>query len=780
MLKSWFSAICCLALGVAALNSASVVLADEWDAQTDVIIDSMSSDDLVGQMVQVAFSRFFNADKSFDEDKFRAYAKLKIGSYLSGPWQSGSYDGKYGFTAQEWREVLTKAQQIVMEENGGHPFIFGIDSVHGAVFTSGAVMFGQQINGAATFNPDLVYEMGRIAGRDTQASGTPWIFGPILEISQNPLWPRTYETFGEDPYLVSVMAKNVISGMQSNNQTAACMKHWVAYSRTPTGHDKDGVTITDFDLLNYFVPPFKAAIEAGALSAMENYISVNGIPTIANTKLMTTLLREDLAYDSMVVSDFAEIQHLNTFHRFARTTDEAVQMSLKRTSLDMTMASSDYGFINTTKALIESDPSFLNRVKQSARRVVKLKLQLGLYENPVPGADTVDLVGNDDDITAALNMARESIVLLQNNDSVLPIPETSSVFVTGHSAHNVGYQCGGWTLSQQGYSGNDMFPNGITVKQGLQSIAGNESVTFFNGLNVTGNYTADDLATAKELASKAEYTIAVIGESAYTEKTYGDINDLALPAGQIEYVNELASTGTKVIVVLFEGRPRLLGDLPSNVHAVINAMLPCELGGQAVAEIIYGQVNPSGRMPITYPKDAGNILMPYNHRVSTQCASGDYCEMQWDFGTGLSYTEFTYSDLTLSRTNVTASSESIDVSVVVTNSGSRAGKETVMLFLTQPFRTISVPEVKMLKKFTKVDLAAGESTAVSFTLTADDWSVYNPQIGSGFKKVAEDADYVIAIKPETDCDVYNETAIANPLCATFTLQTGDYPYGSFE
>ncbi|RLN55789.1 hypothetical protein BBJ29_005942 [Phytophthora kernoviae] len=754
MLKSWFSAVCCLAMGLAARNT----VADQWDAQTDVIIESI---------------------KTFDEDAFREYAKLKIGSYLSGPWQSSSYEGKYGWTAQEWRDVLSRAQEIVMEENDGHPFVFGIDSTHGAGFTTGAVMFGQQINAAATFNPELVYEMGRITGRDTQASGTPWIFGPVLEISQNPLWPRTWETFGEDPYLVSVMADSLIRGMQVNNQTSACMKHWIAYSKTITGHDKDGVTVSDYDLLNYFFPSFKAAADAGAMSIMENYISVNGIPTIANAKLMKTLLRGDLGFDGMVVSDFAEIQHLNTFHRFARTNEEASQLSIKRTSLDMTMASSDYGFINATKALIANSPEYLNRVKESARRVIKFKLKLGLYENPVPGADLVDLVGNDEDITAALDGARESIVLLQNNDSVLPIAESASIFLTGPSADDVGLQCGGWTLSQQGYSGNDMFPNGISVKAGFQAIA-NESVNYFNGLNITGNYTADDLAKAKELASQAEYTIAVIGETHYTEKTNGDIDDLDLPAGQIEYVNELASTGTKVIVVLVEGRPRLLGNLPSNVHAVINAMLPCEVGGQAIAEIIYGRVNPSGRMPITYPKDAGNVMMPYNHLVSTQCASGDYCEMQWEFGAGLSYTEFEYSDLTLSRTNVTNSAETIDVSVVVTNSGKVAGKETVMLFLTQPFRTISVPEVKQLKKFSKISLEAGASQTVTFTLAADDWSVYYPQIGNGLKKVAEDADYVIAIKPETDCDVYNETAIANPLCATFTLQTGDHPFGSFE
>lgn len=330
MLKSWFAAVCCLAVS---LTGTPFVSADEWDAQTDVIIESMDEDQLVGQMVQVAFSRFFNKDKTFDEDKFRAYAKLKIGSYLSGPWQSGSYNGKYGWTAQEWRDVLSRAQEIVKEENDGHPFIFGIDSLHGAGFTSGAVLFGQPINGAATFNPDLAYEMGRISGRDTLAAGTPWIFGPMLEISQNPLWPRVYETFGEDPVLVSAISEALIKGIQSNNGSAACMKHWIGYSKTPTGHDKDPVTLSDLDLLNYFLPPFKAAVDAGVMSAMENYISVNGIPTIANHKLMNKLLREDLGFEGLTVSDFAEIEHLNTWHRFARTNEEAATLSIKRTSI---------------------------------------------------------------------------------------------------------------------------------------------------------------------------------------------------------------------------------------------------------------------------------------------------------------------------------------------------------------------------------------------------------------------------------------------------------------
>ncbi|KAG2502365.1 hypothetical protein JM16_009867, partial [Phytophthora kernoviae] len=675
------------------------------------------------------------------------------------------------------RDFVHRIQEISMEENGGHPMIYGVDAAHGNAMVTDTVFFGQQINAAATFNPDLVYEQSRITARDALAAGIPWVFDPVLDIMRNPLWPRVYETFGEDPYLISVMGVAMVRGIQSYNESAACMKHWIGYSWNPTGHDKDGVEISDFDLMNSYFPPFKAAVDAGLLTGMQNYISVNGVPVIENTKLMTTLLRDDLGFEGLMVSDYAEINHLNSFHRTARSTDEATKFSLERTSIDMSMVARDLSFTNGTNKLIKENPEIIGRLKKSVRRIIKTKLKLGLYDNPMPGAEYVDMVGNDDDVATALDLARESIVLLQNNDSTLPLRKNSSVFLTGHSAHNIGYQCGGWTLQVQGVSGNDMFSHGVSVKQGLEAVAGNSSFTYFNGLNVTGNYTDTDLATAKEYASKAEYTIAVIGEEVYEEKT-GDIDDLALPAGQIEYVKELASTGTKVIVVLFEGRPRLLGDLPENVYAVINGMLACEQGGKAVAEIIYGDVNPSGRMPITYPKDSGNVLISYRHRVTTQCASGDYCEPQWTFGHGLSYTNFTYSDMNLSTTNVTSSSDSVNVSVTVTNSGSVAGKETVMLFLTQTYRSISVPEVKQLKKFSKISLEAGASETVSFELTAADWSVYYPQIGKGLKLVAEDADYVVSIKPETDCDVYNETATANPLCSMFALSTGEYPFGS--
>ncbi|KAE9360643.1 Lysosomal beta glucosidase [Phytophthora rubi] len=768
MFKTWLSVLCCTALGLAVGATTS-----DFDAQAEAIVANFTTQQVLGQMAQIPIYMFMNADNTLNETLLRDYAKLKIGSYNLIPFNDAANDitGEYGWTAPAWRQVITRIQEIVMEENDGVPMIYALDSVRGANHVMNTTMFGAQINAGASFNPDLVYEQALITAQDTRAAGISWIMGPVLEISHNPLWPRTFETFGEDPYLVTVMAETVTRGLQSNNQTAACLKHFVAYSRTPTGHDQDGVTISDYDLLNYFLPPFKRSMEAGALSTMENYISVNGVPTIASHRILQVLLREDIGFDGVALSDFGEISMMNTFHRVARDSNEAVRFSYTHTGIDVAMGS-DTAYLNGTTLLVEESPEFLDRMKETAKRVIKMKLKLGLFDNPVPGADDVAKVHNEGDIATALELARESIVLLQNNDSTLPISSSSSVFLTGHSAHNIGNQCGGVSIWWHGFSGNEYFPNGISVKEGMEAIAG-DKVTYFNGLDVSGNYSDANMTTAKQLASQADYTVAVIGENPYAEKT-GDLDDLALPAGQIEYVKELASTGTKVIVVLFEGRPRLLGDLPENVYAVINGLLACEQGGKAMAEIIYGQVNPSGRMPITYPKDAGNILIPYNHRVSTQCADSEDCKMQWDFGTGLSYTEFTYSDLALSKTNVTSSSDTVDVSVVVTNSGSMAGKETVMLFLIQPYRSISVPEVKQLKKFSKISLEAGASQTVNFTLTADDWSVYQPQIGEGFKLVAEDTDYVVTIKPETDW-----TAVANPLCATFTLQTGDYPYGSF-
>ncbi|GMF31920.1 unnamed protein product [Phytophthora fragariaefolia] len=433
MLKSWLPAVCYTALSVAVFNGGFAV-ADEWDARVDEIMANLTDVGLVGQMTEIASYGLLNSTYQLDEDVLRGFAKYHVGSYLSPPMSVlGEVDGKWGWTTAEMRAFIQRIQEITMEENGGHPMIYGTDAAHGNAMVMDTVYFGQQINAAATFNPDLVYEQGRITARDTLAAGIPWVFDPVLDIMHNPLWPRVYETFGEDPHLVSVMGVAITRGIQSYPEAAACMKHWIAYTWNPTGHDKDGATMSDFDLLNTYFPSFKAAVDAGLLTGMENYVSVNGVPVVENNKLMTKLLRNDLAFDGLMVTDYMEINHLAEFHRTARSTDEATKFSLERTSIDMSMVASDLSFTNGTYKLIQENPAILDRIKESARRIIKTKVRLGLYDNPMPGEEYVSMVGNDDDIATALELARESTVLLQNNDSTLPIAKTASVFLTGPS-----------------------------------------------------------------------------------------------------------------------------------------------------------------------------------------------------------------------------------------------------------------------------------------------------------------------------------------------------------
>lgn len=578
----------------------------DLDARANEIIGKFSTADILGQMTQLTIASVLDKDTlQLDENKVRLFAKARVGSFLDSPFAGGPKgpDGnKYGWTAQEWRAIVQRIQEIYKEEEAP-PVLFGIDAAYGATYVSNVVLFGQQLNGAASFNPDLVHEMGRITGRDTEAAGLPWVFGPMLEISQNPLWARTWETFGEDPFLVSVMADAAIRGLQNNDATAACMKHFIGYSKTPSGHDRDGVMLSDFDLLNYFAPPFLAAISAGASSAMENYISLNGEPVMASARILCGLLRADMHFDGVLVSDWQEINNLQAWHRVAKSTGDAVRLALTQTSVDMSMVPYDTTFIDSAQTVLNADPSQLPRLKDSVRRIVKMKLKLSMFDNPVPSDKNVDLVGGPADVAAALELAHESVVLLQNRDGVLPLdPAAASVFLTGHNADNVSHQRGGWSVRWQGYSGNTMFSHGVSIKQGFETVVSGsgDSVKFFNGLSVDGSYSPADMATAKSLASAAAYTVVVTGEGSYTEKS-GDIDDLALPKGQVAYVRELVSTGAKVALVLVDGRPRLLDGLPKDVHAAINAMLPCELGGQVVAEIVFGKVNPSGRMSITYP-----------------------------------------------------------------------------------------------------------------------------------------------------------------------------------
>lgn len=762
--------------GCASLATAST--ATDWhvESRVEAIMSTMDLNAMLGQMAQLDVSTILYPNRTLNQAVVHEHAKLNVGSYLNTPGaelNDSTSNSTYNFSPREWRDLISEIQDIFASYDS-HPVIYGIDSVHGANYVRGAVLFGQQINAAATFNPDLVYHMGLITARDTRAAGIPWLFSPILEISQNPLWARTFETFGEDPYLVSVMADAIVRGIQSNNTTAACMKHIIGYSKTPSGHDRVGVTISDFELLNHFAPSFLAAINAGAMTAMESYISLNGIPVVTNTKILQDLVRHDMRFDGLIVTDYAEIHNLHVWHRVAKTDQEAVEMALTNAPLDMSMVPYNTSFIDMARQTVKQNPYLLARIRDSSRRIFTTKVKLGLYENALPGTEAdIALVGQNDSRQAALDLARESVILLKNKNDVLPLSVDSKVFLTGHAADNVGLLCGGWSLRWQGVSGNSLFPNGISLRQGIVNVLHSKSgsVHYANELYPNGSFSLNALEMIKSRGGQLSYTIVAIGEREYAEKP-GDIDDLNLPQGQVEYVREIAATGTKVILVLVQGRPRLLQGLAELADAVVYAMLPGELGGQALAEILFGLVNPSGRLPITYPKTPGTVAIPYNHPVDTRCRDERPCQMEWEFGHGLSYATFKYGPISLSKTSIlNTNTASLEVCVYITNVGVMAGKETVMLFLIQPYRAISVPEAKQLKKFTKIHLQPGETQKVSFTLTCLDWGVFDPQIGAGFRRIVENGEYFVAVKPETECNVYDEkNGTSSDLCARFTIQ----------
>ncbi|ETW00493.1 hypothetical protein H310_07108 [Aphanomyces invadans] len=699
-------------------------------------VANMTLTELVGQMTQVDISTILNSDRTLNVTKVEAMAKLHIGSYLNSPFAGGPVGSKAGWTATEWRTLLTSIQSI-HAKHSKHPILYGLDSVHGANYVTHAVMFPQQINAAASFNRDLVTEMGHVTGRDTEAAGIPWIFGPILDVQTSKMWARAYETFGEDPYVVTELGRAIVHGLQDNNTVAACFKHFIGYAATPTGHDRDPVTLSDYDVLNYYMPPFQAAIDAGALTGMMNYVSVNGKPMGVNHKLLVKLLRHDLAFKGMLVTDWAVINDLHSFHHVAATDQDAVRQALTHTSIDMSMVASDTLFINHTLALLETKQLHVGRLRESVQRITALKLRLHLYDAPVPGQANVASVGDRASQDLAYKLATESLVLLKNANSTLPIANwTTSIFLTGPSIASIGHLCGGWSLAWQGVSGpntNALFPHGQTVQDALRVTCPTCAIEAMPGVDVDGTYSKDVLEDAVKKAARADYTIVVLGEGPYAEKP-GDINDLELPRGQQEYVRALAATGTKVVLVLVQGRPRLLRGLPDVVHAVVNAMLPCELGGRTIADVLLGKVVPSGKLPFTYPKTVTDSAVPYYHRQNLGCVvhgtSGE-CDHEWPFGAGLSYTSFEYSNFSLSTKS---SLNDLHFHVTLRNNGEVDAKEIVLLFVRQPIRRGDVPEAKRLVHFVKVDVPKYTTRNVLLQVPVDALCTFGHRIGHGLKR----------------------------------------------
>ncbi|KAH9123556.1 hypothetical protein AeMF1_005474 [Aphanomyces euteiches] len=755
-------------LPVANLQTVPIPTAPKADP-VEAILANLTISQKIGQMIQVDLNTVLhgrNAHTALNKAMVRHYAKLGIGSYFNTAFDRSNANLEWN--VKEWKHIMDEINRIYAEEHAV-PMIYGIDMTHGANYIRGAAMFPQPLAGASSFNLDLAYRMGEIEAKDSLAAGLQWLFSPILGIAMHPKWARNYETFGEDPYLVSRMGTSVIRGMQANNRTAACMKHFIAYSNPINGNDRTDSVVPDFELANYYSPPFIAAVKEGNVkTAMETYVSVNGEPVVASHKLLTDLLRHDMGFEGLLVSDDDEFHRLISEHHAANNDKDAIYQVFNHTSMDMNMVSvKPYKAHRLTEQLVAKGLLTEARLDESVRRILRLKYDLGVLDKNQTAYVPPTAVGSAEDQRDAKAMADEAIILLKNepvdhSKKALPIEDpNASVFLTGPLADSKAFLCGGWSTVWQGTYKDSEIANSITIRQGLSKSF--SKLQFATGVDVEGKE-VENRTEVLAKAAKSAYTIVVIGEHSYAEKT-GDSDNLELPQGQLEYVRQLTALNTtKVILVVVEGRPRLLNGVTRDAAAVLLSFLPCEQGGQAFADIITGHVNPSAKLPITYPKDSGNVHLPYFHRVNTECRDEFVdCDMEWTFGSGLSYTTFEYGHVTLSQHKV-PSTGSITVSVPVKNTGTRAGKESVLLFVSQKIRHNYVPETKLLKKFHKVSLKPNETTIVNFTLSTSDWSYHEPQIGKGFKTISEPGAFHIQIKHDTDC---NENI---HLCKTFHVE----------
>lgn len=642
-------------------------------------------------------------------------------------------------TREHWAEILGAIDKMTAQTPGALPVLYGVDAVHGANYVQGSTLFPQEIALAATWNPSLAREMGRITAYETRASGVPWVFSPELDVCRTPVWPRIWETFGEDPYLVSEFGRELTYGFQGSPAelgsiytVAACMKHFLGYGFPITGHDRTPAWVPERQLREYFLPPFEAAIAAGAPSIMINSGETNGIPVHSDYEILTTLLRKELGFQGVAVTDWADIKGLVERHHVAKDYREAIKMAINA-GIDMSMVPTDLEFTPLLTSLIESGEIPMARVDEAVGRILAMKLALGMFADVRPTASSYPDFGSEKHIAASYQTAIEAITLLKNDKNILPLAKNNRVLVTGPVANSLNALNGGWTHTWQGQETKYNTPGKLTLLQAIEAKVGKALVKYVPGTTIDSVL---DIAAAVKAAKSCDVIVACIGEMPYTERP-GNIDLLDLPQAQQQLIKALAATGKPIVLVLLEGRPRIIREIEPLTKAVAQGYLPGNEGGRAIADVLFGDQNPSGKLPYTYPRFANDLVL-YDHKYSEAVDAGDY-NPQWPFGFGLSYTTFAYSDITLSSAQITAD-KPLKVSVTVTNSGQQAGSEVVQCYTSDLVASVT-PSVKRLRKFEKISLKPGESRTVTFTLTVADLSFVNRQN----KRVTESGDFTVEI-----------------------------------
>lgn len=693
--------------------------------KVESVLKKMTLEEKVGQMIQLTAGAFCT-DDLVDTAKVRHLVKeYKIGSFLN---TFGPTSRPRAVTAEQ----IKKIQDITMEELG-IPMVYGLDMIHGASYLDDATFYPQEVNLAATFDRSYAEMMGKVIAYESRAAMTPWVFSPVMDLSRNPSWPRVWESWGEDPYLQSEMSVAEVIGAQGSDpnhigleNVAVSIKHYLGYGAAATGKDRTPAYIAPDDLREKYFRPFKDCMQAGALTMMVNSASINSVPVHASHEYLTEWAKEQLKWDGMAVTDWADINNLFTREHIAADRKEAVALGINA-GIDMIMDPYDPEVCKDIIAAVNEKMIPMSRIDDAVRRVLRLKVRLGLFENPVWNVDNYAKFACKEFQDNSYDAAVESMVLLKNEDNVLPISAGKKILVVGPNANSMRTLNGGWSYTWQGDA--DKFASQYnTIFEALQKVYGEKNVSYVAGVNYNmasskwDKETDIDINAAVRAARKADIIVACIGENTYCE-TPGNINDLNLSSNQKELVRSLAKTGKPIVMVLNEGRPRIINDIEPLAKAVVDIMLPGNYGGDALASLISGKENFSGRLPFTYSKYV-NSLHTYDYKVSenVQTMDGLYnydatMDVQWPFGAGLSYTSFEYSGLkSISPVQFNAD-DMLTFEVTVKNTGSVKGKEAVLLFSSDIIAS-KVPDVKRLRQFTKVELNPGESKIVRLEIPA--------------------------------------------------------------
>jgi beta-glucosidase len=701
----------------------------EIEAKIEKVLADMTLEEKVGQMTQLAIDvlgSWQGSEYVVDDAKLqKAVAEYKVGSFLNTP--------AMGLSKENWQKVVTKIQEASMKELG-IPTLYGLDEIHGTTYVVGGTMFPQPINIGASFNPALAYESAKITAYETRAANVPWTFSPTVDMARDPRWSRVWENYGEDVLVNAVMGSTSVLGYQGEDpnhipadRMAVSVKHYMGYGVPRTGKDRTPAYISPLDLREKFFEPFRACVEAGALTIMVNSASINGTPVHADHELLTVWLKEELGWDGMIVTDWNDINNLYTREKVALDKKDAIRIAINA-GIDMAMEPYDVDYCTLLKELVEEGAVPVSRIDDAVRRVLRVKYRLNLFDVPNTPAEDYPMFGSPEHAAVALKAAEESEVLLKNAGNILPLKQGVKMLVAGPNANSMRSLNGGWSYSWQGNLAPMFTKQYNTIYEALVAKFGEANVHLEQGVTYDerGAYYDEnppEIAKAVAAARGVDVIVACIGENSYCE-TPGNLSDLALSTGQRELVKALAATGKPVILILNGGRPRIIADIEPLADAVVNILLPGNYGGDALAGILAGDVNPSAKMPYTYPRYSA-ALTTYDYRVSEEAdtmeGAYDYnavVSVQWPFGFGLSYTTFEYSNFQTTSTTFGAGDE-LQFFVDVTNTGSSAGKEVVMLFSSDLVASL-VPEGRRLRAFSKIELQPGETRTVELKIKASD------------------------------------------------------------